>query len=266
MKITIPNQLQHAKEIIEKSVRPLIRVTAKKSKTALFQSKFGGDPYLPIGFDHPCDAENIPMMLLAQLNFEEFPALEHFPAKGILQFYISQKDDVYGLDFDDPTSQKNFRVIYHSDITNDLNLLRTDFSYMEIGEDYLPFEGEYALEFQLDSEYISMTDYRFEMLTDGVIDLDEEVEVNGEITDMWELCSDIFDGSGHKIGGYPYFTQTDPREYQDDTTHEILLLQIDTDDENDIMWGDCGVANFFISKEDLEKLDFSHVLYNWDCS
>ena len=32
-----------------------------------------------------------------------------------------------------------------------------------------------------------------------------------------------------------------------------------------ILWGDCGVANFFISRTDLEKLDFSRVLYNWDC-
>ena len=265
MKKNIPTQLQHAKEIIEKSIRPLIRVTAQKRKTTLFESKFGGNPYLPVGFDHPSDAENIPMMLLAQFNFEEIPALEHFPTKGILQFYISHKDDVYGIDFDDPTSQTNFRVVYHSDITNDFNLLITDFSYMELDDDNLPFEGEYALEFKVDSEYISMADYRFEALSDGVIDLDEEVEVNGEMTDMWDLCSDFFDGMGHKIGGYPYFTQTDPREYQENVTHEILLLQIDTDDKNDIMWGDCGVANFFISKDDLEKLDFSRVLYNWDC-
>jgi len=31
------------------------------------------------------------------------------------------------------------------------------------------------------------------------------------------------------------------------------------------MWGDCGVGNFFINIEDLKNLDFSDVLYNWDC-
>ena len=31
------------------------------------------------------------------------------------------------------------------------------------------------------------------------------------------------------------------------------------------MWGDCGVGNFFINAEDLKRLDFSNVLYNWDC-
>ena len=31
--------------------------------------------------------------------------------------------------------------------------------------------------------------------------------------------------------------------------HDILLLQIDTDDSLNIMWGDSGVANFFIKKK-----------------
>ena len=33
-------------------------------------------------------------------------------------------------------------------------------------------------------------------------------------------------------------------------------MQIDTDDSLNIMWGDSGVANFFIRKEDLLNLDF----------
>ncbi len=44
----------------------------------------------------------------------------------------------------------------------------------------------------------------------------------------------------------------------------ILLLQIVTDDN--IMRGDCGVANFFIHPQDLAKKDFSKVMYNWNCS
>lgn len=52
------------------------------------------------------------------------------------------------------------------------------------------------------------------------------------------------------------------RKYQQ---HNILLLQIDTDNSLNIMWGDSGVANFFIRKEDLLNLDFSNVIYNWDC-
>ena len=42
-----------------------------------------------------------------------------------------------------------------------------------------------------------------------------------------------------------------------------LLLQIDS--TNGVSFGDSGVANFFISPSDLERLDFSRVLYTWDC-
>jgi len=45
-----------------------------------------------------------------------------------------------------------------------------------------------------------------------------------------------------------------------------LLLQLDSDDSIDLMWGDSGVGNFFIKDEDLKNLNFSNVLYNWDCS
>ena len=36
--------------------------------------------------------------------------------------------------------------------------------------------------------------------------------------------------------------------------------------DGEIMWGDYGVANFFIHPDDLAKKDFPKVLYNWDCS
>ena len=50
---------------------------------------------------------------------------------------------------------------------------------------------------------------------------------------------------------------------EDADVPEILLFQLDTTE--DIMWGDSGVGNFFIKKEDLVKKDFSKVWFNWDC-
>ena len=72
---------------------------------------------------------------------------------------------------------------------------------------------------------------------------------------------------GHKIGGYPCFTQEDPRNIAKEDDHDILLLQIDTDNigEREIMWGDSGVANFFISRENLKQRNFQDVIYTWDC-
>ena len=40
---------------------------------------------------------------------------------------------------------------------------------------------------------------------------------------------------------------------------------MDSDEAAGILWGDVGVANFFILPQNLEKKDFSNVLYTWDC-
>ena len=81
--------------------------------------------------------------------------------------------------------------------------------------------------------------------------------------DLEDAAYDDFNSSGHKIGGYAYFTQSDPRDNTNAFKDYILLFQLDSDD--DIMWGDVGVANFFIHPDDLAKKNFSRVLYNWDC-
>ncbi len=65
---------------------------------------------------------------------------------------------------------------------------------------------------------------------------------------------------GHRLGGYPGFTQSDPRPPEDP---RILLVQIDSDEG--LMWGDNGIANWFITPDELVRRDFSNVLFNWDC-
>ncbi|KKK37527.1 hypothetical protein WQ57_13900 [Mesobacillus campisalis] len=253
---------------IEKTAKPCISITTVDGKPALYESKFGGFPYLPKGADHPLDEKGRHMSLLAQYRFSDIPKLPGMPLEGMIQFFLSAHDDMMGLDFDDPTSQKNFRVVYHAEVLEDDSLLVTDFSYMEEpDEDYLPIEGEWAISFSLAQEPVPPSDFQFEEL---MKDMDCEVVVGkdsyGELT-LIDVFSEELSGEGHKIGGYAYFTQEDPRCYEHSfREHDILLLQMDSEDEREIMWGDCGVGNFFIRKEDLEKLDFSRVLYNWDCS
>nr|WP_281402006.1 DUF1963 domain-containing protein [Xanthomonas theicola] len=40
-------------------------------------------------------------------------------------------------------------------------------------------------------------------------------------------------------------------------------MQLDSDQA--MMWGDSGIADFFIDPADLHRGDFSPVAYNWDC-
>ena len=127
----------------------------------------------------------------------------------------------------------------------------------------LPLAGEFALRFAAVSDLPAPSDYRFEAIAREMDNLDDD------------LIDKLFDaglGTGSKLGGYAYFTQEDPRPYAKTQLQSQqpwqLLFQMDTQDEDDgveIMWGDCGVGNFFIQPERLALGDFSRVWYSWDC-
>ena len=122
---------------------------------------------------------------------------------------------------------------------------------------------------------ITSNDFQFEEVALQTI---QELFPNEDVKDLYDyLEQDIFDtlfkafnGVNHAIGAYPTFTQWDPRNPDEPNAYDITLLQVESqwsNDSNDaqIMWGDSGVANFFINKEKLANLDFEDVLFNWDC-
>ena len=65
----------------------------------LNQSKIGGMPFLKSFKDIPLDENNVPMVLLAQINLDNLPEQQElFPVnEGILQFWISSEDQMYGM-------------------------------------------------------------------------------------------------------------------------------------------------------------------------
>ncbi|MED4285615.1 YwqG family protein [Priestia megaterium] len=261
IKIKIPEELEKYRADIEKTVVPYIKIETLKADTKLYNSKFGGYPYLPIGAEHPLDLYGNPMLLLAQINYEEMPHLDDMPTKGMLQFFItatSDKDDVYGVDFEEPTNQENFRVVYHKEVITDESKLITNFGYLkDMNYDYgeFPVPEEMSLVFKQDYEPVPTADYRF------------EYGFNEENDDkLFDIYVDELDVDGHKVGGYAYFTQDDPRGHIEELKeYEVLLLQIDSGGEDEIMFGDMGIANFFIKPSDLKNLNFKNVMYTWDC-
>ncbi len=168
------------------------------------------------------------------------------PTKGLLQFFISAEDERFGADFEQPTTQKDFRIIYHPEITQDSTKIIIDFSYLNtlnLEEFIIPEAAK--LTFELDYQPVSARDYRFEKIFQDNIDLEKNINDENEILELSDLYDEHYDGEGHKIGGYPFFTQTDPRDWREELLeHNVLLLQIDTDDALNITRGDAGVANF----------------------
>lgn len=251
-------------------------VIQKDKKPELFDSKFGGVPYWDLSKDYPTDKKGNKLMLLAQLNFDKADVDSRLPQTGMLQFFIAHDDDLYGCDFDKPDVQDTFRVVYHNIIDYDVSeeQIKALDPPSATDDDYLtPLCKECTVEIVKCEAYMDMCDYRFEDLQNEI--LKEKLGIDDdEASDLWDCIYDYLDennisSQGHRIFGYPYFTQTDPKDYKEDLRYyDTLLFQMDSEtiDETDYtLWGDCGVGNFFINHKDLENKDFSKVLYNWDC-
>lgn len=226
----------------------------------LEQSKFGFYPILPANVAYPKDREGNFMYPLAQINFREIPYLPGFPRSGYLQFYVAT-DDAYGYCFDGEPS--DFKVLFFEE--QEVEKYQADFNFLKevMSIDSLPVYKPHVLSFEKKEEYFGLANVPDKNLSLKPLDQIAAAYEGDLEEELMEFAYDNFSHNGHKIGGYAYFTQTDPRQYDEEVEDYVLLLQIDSDIE--IMWGDAGVANFFIHPKDLAKKDFSKVFYTWDC-
>ena len=284
MKDFVPNLLRRT-EI------PCMRMKLVDTTPGIAESKFGGRGYVPHDAAIPTNSEGVQMRLLAQIDCQHI-TIPDFPTSGLLQFWAIN-DDLTGCNFDDNTEQKDFRICYYE--TVDPTVTEEEVAAKEGNhqpceedeEDFFPIDGCFGLKFEQTTDRMSMCDYRFQkkmaeltrelypeqakqLLADEDAkeafeeELEEYIEEQDELDETPDWMPNAF---GHKIGGYPGFSQWDPRDIPKEDDHDILLLQIDTDDigERGIMWGDSGVANFFISRENLKQRNFQDVIYTWDC-
>lgn len=270
--------------IKEHSARPVYRITTHASDgAALTDSKYGGFPFWPEGMDYPETENGEKLLLLAQINLSDCTDRDgELPQRGILQFFTAD-DDLTGCCFEDNTRQDGFRVVYHEDISRPLSIDRLREMGIPANTELdrklscFPFFNEYKLSFEKGTDYMSECVTGFdELVAEALRELyGEEMEGSGwkyfNETD-WEYITKPFSTWGDKLSGYPAFVQEDPRYYAGETDaaegvttahYDHLLFQIDSGGE--IMWGDCGVANFFINSEALKNLDFSDIYYTWDC-
>ena len=276
----IPTQAQIEEFVLNLEAltqREVIRIKLSLAdELAVTDSKVGGVPYIPKGGVLPRSADGKPLFMLAQINCEQLPENNLYPKKGLLQFWIAATDDyLYGIDFDNPCSNDNKRVLYFSTIGEALSI--DDFiSDYTFDDNHLPFNSkkQFALHFKKDTESISLEERAANQLffekwneafSTQITTIDEFFE---EVPN--DICEEINasllkEPTGHKIGGYPYFIEYDPREEND--PHTLLLLQIDIDnvEGEEIYWGNGGgVANFFVSPEDMTNCKFDDVLFHWE--
>ncbi len=261
-------------ELKERTKTEYYRICLEEEPTNLYSSKLGGIPYWDVSRQYPTGSDGNKLVLLAQINFEkeQFDD-ERLPRTGILQFFIADDDDFgydYRLLYDD--KQENWSVVYHESVTEGLteaDIMKLNIPTHKTAKCF-PMEKDAepaALKFEKSTGYISTGDYRFEGLLKSILKDKYEEDVTEkpwyDLLSYEEICyiEEALDNWGHRMLGYPNFAQKDIRG--EDSLYDTLLLEVDSDKK--IMWGDGGMANFFINSENLKKKDFSKVSYSWDC-
>lgn len=285
-KSDLPEPLQTMLDISKTNRVNIDLIKKSNTYTPDTNSKVGGIGYLPIGENYPTKKDGTPLVMLAQINFEQvsqtvdISQLPHeLPNKGILQIYIDNNDDVYGADFDNYLPHAGYQVRFWQDDSLPVNadeLNKITEQLKTLNTDWLPFDAESQCEmiFSLSEQSCCDNCFEYNRFSKNIDELKDTSIWNYIEEDLGEddpdeiLCTydELANTEEHQLLGYPNFTQTDPREYNENLQEHILLFQIVSDDDSDILWGDCGIANFFIHPNNLKNKDFSKLLYNWDCS
>ena len=264
--------------------KEVIYIKAEKvDDLSLEESKFGGFPFVPLGDAIPTNAEGNQLALLAQINCAQLPENNMYPSDGWLQIWCLE-DEMYGFCSDTIQPETNQKVLYIPAGTQGEPLERVEAMYQPYGNEECPlwFVDEQGaiwgmrLSFTHGQQGITYSDGRFR---DLFLDRWNKRYPEQAVENFYDLPDEIFENMvdshdgpdcAHQLGGYPYFTQYDPRYEYDSAElakYTEVLFQIDSqfDTKWDLCWGDAGVRNLFISRENLEALDFSDLLYNFDC-
>lgn len=213
---------------------------------ALWQSKLGGNPYLPQGTSYPVDRETGEMMMfLMQVNCAELPQIPGFnlPQQGILEFYSGLDVPMCEL------SPEKHRILYFPEVFQDKSKLVTDFSFTQsIRENHEWYEQIYALEFSVERDLFWEDRY-----SDEQLNIPDDLMEMAEDFNTW--LSDYDDenkttGLGNKLGGY---VSLDSCEVDIEGAKGRLLLQLKHPFNSDDHF------YFFIEDSDLINLDFSKV-------
>lgn len=234
-------------------------------------SYLAGHPYLPPGAEWPADADG-PMAFVAQVNFAEVPRevveATGLPGSGLLQWFVGDTDTL-GLTFDETQGTTGFAVRWHPDPA-------AAPSTREPHEPPPPTE-----DFPLDATTATAMTFTVAHDVPGWADLPDDVRADAVWAELatahGESAEDVeftyeehvrADAPDSKIGGYPAFTQDDPRgdagypPIGDPAAR--LLIQLDSNQTGG--WGDAGIAQLFADLGAIARGDVSSVRYHWDCA
>lgn len=239
----------------------------------LGESKIGGCPHLPEKFSWS-KFHRKPLAFLAQVNLSqiaEYDTENLLPHDGILYFFHEGGEEVWGFA---PKDKGGFKVIHYKGSEADLKVT----ALPESLEDYLKF-SPCKVTFESKKSYPS-----------DIYSLSGELFEDGNIpSDFSDIFYSYTENVVNKLLGYPDLIQGDiflesqlvtnglycgdasgynnrkAEKLKKGVSDWMLLFQIDSNDDADMMWSDVGRVYFTIKKDDLKKLKFDKIWSSFQC-
>lgn len=234
-------------------VRPLAQRALHLCKTSGAASFLGGAPALPAGAAWPA-RDGRPLTFVACLDLSSLQAAlptAWLPSSGRLLFFFDAEKQPWGFD---PKDRGSWMVMHVEGLAPDApspaaaGLRRQSVGFQTI-DTYPSWE-------RAEVQGLALTEAETELLIDGGSAVYRQLPV-------------------HQVGGFPQSVQSDAMElecqlvshglYCGDSSGYLsreaaglragapdwrLLLQIDSDDELGVMWGDGGILYFWIREQD----------------
>lgn len=219
------------------------------------QTKIGGSPDLPLDISWPCYTNGKPLGFQAQINLAEIdsefkgPLL---PESGILYFFsVFGWQDSDDADPNVPKGKYNFnwtRVIYVDTGKRTLTRLKTPDGTKQFKASAVCFVP--TITFPNDKK------------EPALVALDAKRPAKSRIV---ELAATYHAAIQFKLGNPNRnlllgFTEFQQDFVKDIAAHNLILLfQLSSDGNSEMCWGDAGNLYFWISREDLQNLNFSNI-------
>ena len=255
---------------MEERAVPCVRLSAAKAGASV-RSRLGGLPAIQGRFEWPHWRER-PLSFVADIELAEIAAASKFdwlPDSGRLLFFYDSEQDAWGFD---PKDKGAWAVYFDPS---------EEAAPLAVPPPGLPSHGRYP-EVPIEAaESVSFP---------GPERLGEAI---GELSDdEWAAVDERrrTDLPAHQIGGYPSPVQGEgmelecqmasngvhvgePEGYNSAQAQSLqagaadwqLLLQLDSNDAADMMWGDVGMLYFWVRKQDSANKDFSKVWMVLQC-
>ncbi len=259
-------------DVIEQQALPSIRLSAhivEDEDTLLIGgSRIGGSPDLPPGYEWPRNGE-FSMAFIAQINLADvalYDVARLLPRAGMLYFFV----DYAHLYNAWPTPPTIHRVLYHDDASAKLHrtVMPPPLPEWLFYWDH-PHFGPYQSCSVTFAEELTLADYLpyyYESWHSGIR------EILGPITEPFtEAERRAFAEVERRLRGPAYtinrmLGHPDPIQGFDLSPEDALLLQIDSEEDAGMMWGDVGRLYWWMGKDELARRDFDNVKFDEQCS